>query len=58
MSGLAAGLFNSHQSLLYQRDYYLLAGFYDKLVARIESRARMSCLLGRQTLTHTSCVRW
>ena len=31
-------LFNSHQSLPYQRDYYLLASFYDKLVARIESR--------------------
>jgi hypothetical protein len=38
LSGLAAGLFNSHQSLPYQRDYYLLAGFYDKLVALIESR--------------------
>ena len=31
-------LFNGHQTLPYQRDYYLLAGFYDKLVARIESR--------------------
>jgi hypothetical protein len=31
-------LFDGHQSLAYQRDYYLLAGFYDKLVARIESR--------------------
>jgi hypothetical protein len=31
-------LLSGHQSLPYQRDYYLLASFYDKLVARIESR--------------------